>query len=377
MLNTKEAGPALPPGTLPRAPSQRLVLTGRSAEGQTPPEGPLAGWFERAGVRKDPHRLVIAQAVPGGDTGAEHKQGDNDVVAGAFGCRIDQQLRDGKTFFPPSLMPYLAHPLVQVLPPERLRTLAARHLYRYLAFTAHFETRVVNRALARIATSGTYPDLPVSARVDALKIYTDEGWHALFSLDLVAQLTAATGIRPLPYDFEPYLARLDAVGDDLLPGRPVLAQLLQVVVFETLVTSILCAVPTDRSVLNVVRETVADHARDEGRHHAYFAVFFQELWASLSLAERMAAAQCLPQLIRRSLEPDLIPTATALAAAGLSPQQTCTVLADSYPQDEQSAQVAWSARHSVRLFRDCGVLDVRGGRDAFGAADLLADPEIR
>ncbi len=319
----------------------------RRADVRTPPDGPLTGWFERAGVRKDPHRL---------------------------GGGIGRQLRDGKAFFPAALMPYLAHPLVRSLPPERRRALAARHLYQYLEFTAHFETRVVNRAMALIATGGTHAGLTGSAREDALKIYTDEGWHALHSLDLVAQLAAATDIPALPYDFGPYLARLDTVGDDLLPGQPVLAQLLQVVVFETLVTSILCEVPADHSVLSIVRETVADHARDEGRHHAYFAAFFRELWASLGPAERTGAARCLPQLIRRSLDPDPTPVRAALLAAGLSARQVGAVLAESYPQDARSAEIARSARHSVWLFRDCGVLDVPGARDAFGTAGLLGGP---
>lgn len=328
-------------------------------------EASLSGWFDRAGVRSDPHRLVEDPAprqVDGADTAGNPDAAD-----------IAAQLRAGKTFFPLALMPHVTHPLVQALPRDAARALAARHLYQYLTFTAHFETQVVNRATARIAAGGTDLHLPIGARVDALKIYTDEGWHALFSLDLVAQLAAATTIPALPYDFGPYLARLDSVCADLMPGKTVLAQLLQVVVFETLVTSILSAVPADQSVLDVVRETVADHARDEGRHHAYFSAFFRELWAGLDPSERSAAARCLPQLIRRSLEPDVTATRAALIAAGLSEPAVATVLAESYPAEGRTAEVARSARHSVRLFRICGVLDVPGGYDAFAAAGLLGN----
>jgi hypothetical protein len=331
-------------------------------------EGPLAGWFERAGVRHDPHHLVADLHAPSVVPGGGNPIGDTEASG------IEAQLRAGKTFFPLALMPHLTHPIVQALPPDRMRALAARHLYQYLTFTAQFESQVVNRATAQIAAGDTDIDLPIGARVDALKIYTDEGWHALCSLDLVAQLAAATRIPALPYDFRPYLARLDAVGADLLPGRPLLAQLLQVVVFETLVTSILSAVPADPTVLDVVRETVADHARDEGRHHAYFSAFFRELWAGLATSERTAAAQCLPQLIRRSLEPDLTATRATLLAAGLGPQRADTVLADSFPAEGRGAEIARSAKHSIRLFRNCGVLDVPGGRDAFASAGLLDDP---
>ena len=340
---------------------------------QTTPTGSatvLAGWFERAGVRQDPHRVVDESTAS--VLAADTDQGAEDAAPGIAG-----QLRAGKNFFPPALMPHLSHPYVQGLPPARVRALAARHLYEYLTFTAQFETQVVNRATARIAAGEAGTNVPIGARVDALKIYTDEGWHALYSLDLVAQLAAATHITPLAYDFQPFLDRLDGVGADLLPGRTLLAQLLQVVVFETLVTSILSAVPADHSVLDVVRETVADHARDEGRHHAYFSAFFRELWAGLSTADRTAAAQCLPQLIQRSLAPDLTATRTALKAAGLSEGKAETVLHESFPADGRIAEIAHDARHSVRLFRSCGVLDVPGGRDAFAAAGLLDQAEAR
>ncbi|MBT0768574.1 diiron oxygenase [Kineosporia sp. J2-2] len=305
---------------------------------------PLDGWYDRAGVRHDPHRRVT-EPDPG----------------------------PGQDFFPRHLMPHTTHPLVQALAPQRVRELEARHLYQYLSFTAHFETRVVNRAALHIAEDGSGVRVGTAARADALKIYTDEGYHALYSLDLVAQLEAATRIPALRHDFRPFLARLDLVGEQALPGRAVLAQLLQVVVFETLVTSILSAVPADPQVLGVVRETVADHARDEGRHHAYFSAFFRELWAGLGPAERAAAARCLPALVRRSLEPELTAHRAALLAAGLTAARVRTVLAESYPAEGTDARIAADARHTVRLFRDCGVLEQPGALDAFASAGLVGD----
>ncbi|MFL6161981.1 MAG: diiron oxygenase [Jatrophihabitantaceae bacterium] len=274
-------------------------------------------------------------------------------------------------FFPLELMPHVTHPLMRRLGPEAERMVAARHLFQYLLFTTHFELGVVNRATARIAQGDIGIRLPNAARADALKIYTDEAYHALSSIDLVARLEAVVGIQALPYDFAPYLTRLDEVGRHALPGRLQLAQLLQVVVFETLVTSILTVVPADRTVLDIVRDTVADHAEDERRHHAYFSAFFRELWAGLDRAERAATARCLPQLIRQSLQPDLTPTSKALAAAGMKPSDIRTVLAESYSNDRQVREAAIIARHSVRLFRNCGVLDTPEAVDAFEAAGLL------
>ncbi|MGW2223931.1 diiron oxygenase [Streptomyces formicae] len=298
-------------------------------------------WYERSGVRSGPHRTVTGPLEP------------------------------AARFFPHHLVPYWDHPLVRALPERRRQELLARHLYHYLNFTARFETRVVNRATERIADGRTGLDLPAQVRLDAYRIYCDEGYHALFSLDVVEQIAAATGIPPLPYAFDPFLRQLDGIGAELLAGEPVLAQLLQVVVFETLVTSVLDEVPKDRDVLPVVREIVRDHARDEGHHHVYFSRFFERLWHDLPASLRRRAARCLPELIVSSLSPDLRPVGAALTVAGLGPDAVRDVIADSYRSPASTAALRTSARHSVRLFRDAGVLELPGAAEAFGAAGLL------
>ncbi|MFF3644209.1 diiron oxygenase [Streptomyces sp. NPDC002564] len=300
-------------------------------------------WYERSGVRSGPHRTVTGPLDP------------------------------ASRFFPPHLVPYWNHPLVRALPERRRHELLARHLYHYLTFTAHFETRVVNRATERIADGRTGLALPAGVRLDAYRIYCDEGYHALFSLEVVEQIAAATGIAPLPYAFDPFLDRLDGIGAELLAGEPVLAQLLQVVVFETLVTSVLGDVPKDRAVLPVVRDVVRDHARDEGHHHVYFARFFERLWSDLPTPLRRRAAHCLPELIVSSLSPDLRPVGAALTVAGLGPDAVSDVIADSYRTPRGASALRATARHTVRLFRDAGVLELPGAADAFAAAGLLTD----
>lgn len=298
-------------------------------------------WYDRAGVRGGPRR------------------------------RLGDELAAGQLFFPPLLIPYGDHPLVRALPEPRRAEVFARHLFQYLGFTAQFETRVVNRATERIAGGRSGIDVGIPVRLDAYRIYCDEGYHSLYSLDVIDQISTASGISPTPYDFEPFLNRLDQVGEQALPGEPGLAPLLQVVVFEMLITAILNDVPKDPRVLTVVRDIVGDHARDEGWHHAFFARFFRELWAQQPTARRGRVARCLPALIRSSLLPDLRPVRASLAAAGLAPAVVAEVLRDAYPQDRVNTGIRTAARHAVRLFEESGVLEVPGGRDAFEAAELV------
>ncbi len=302
---------------------------------------PGRDWYDRAGVRTSPRR------------------------------RLAGELAAGQLFFPPALVPYLDHPLVAALPEDRRTALLARHLFHYLDFTAQFETQVVNRATERIAGGRSGMDVPIATRLDAYRIYVDEGYHSLYSLDVVDQISRAAGIAPAPYDFAPFLRRLDGVGERALPDEPLLAQLLQVVVFEMLITAILNDVPKDPRVLTLVRDIVRDHARDEGRHHVFFARLFRELWAQETTARRGRVARCLPGLIRSSLLPDLTPVRVSLAAAGLPTRAVADVVRDAYPRERVDESVRAASRHAVRLFEETGVLDVDGGREAFAAAGLL------
>lgn len=299
-----------------------------------------SSWYHRAGVRVTPRRVL--------------------------GDELDR----GQLFFSPTLIPYWDHPLVTALSPLRRSELLARHLYHYLEFTAQFEMRVVNRAVERIAGGRTGVTCSADTRLEAYQIYCDEGYHSLYSFDLIAQVSAATGIAPLPYDFEPFRRRLDLVGERVMPHESVLTQLLQVVVFETLISSILNDIPKDPRVLTAVRDIVHDHSRDEGRHHAFFSTFFKSLWGEQTQTARARIAQCLPDLIRASLSPDLRPVHAALMASGLDNESAKHVLSDSYVPARVTAGIRAASRHTVRLFEATGVFDVPGGQDAFEAAGL-------
>jgi hypothetical protein len=302
---------------------------------------PLRDWYDRAGVRVDPRRTLAGE------------------------------LTGGKVLFPARLIPYLGHPLLAGLDEQARAAMVARHTYDYFAFTAHFETRVVNRATEMLANGRVDVPLQRDIRLDAYKIYCDEAYHALYSFDVVQQLESASGVAALPYDFTPFLNRLDDVSTGVMADRGSLPQLLQVVVFETLVTTLLSELPKDPDLVELVRDTVRDHARDEGRHHSFFSHVFRELWAGLDPAARRETARCLPRLIGHSLRPDLRPVRANLAAAGLTPELSEELIRDVYQPETVRRGVREQAAQSVKLFRSCGVLDLPEGLDAFHEEGLL------
>jgi len=270
----------------------------------------------------------------------------------------------GEEFFPAPLVPHLGHPTVVGSDDATRRYLAAQHLYQWLHFTVNFEVSVVNRATLTIADGSSGVAVPDSARLSAYKIYVDEGFHSLESLRVVRQVETLSGIRALPYDFTPFLRHLDAVGSDSREHLS-LVRLLQVVVFETLITSIFADIPNDTRVLPVVRQLVADHAADERRHHAFFASFFRELWSRLDPRLRDLTAELLPDLVVRSLQPATRPAFDALVTCGFSPDAAREVVAGAYNPDAVTLGIRFAARKTIALFEDCGVLDRVGARDNF------------
>jgi hypothetical protein len=302
--------------------------------------GPLDSWYYAAGVRSDARRL--------------------------FQDEEDQ----GKVFFPADLVPYLGHDAVRELAPDRLREISIRHLYQFLLSTAHLETRVVNRGAERIANNRAGLDLPMSNRLDAFKVYCDEGYHSLYSLDLADQIADATGVAVPSWDYGGFVDRLEETTRRLLPDEPALAQLLQVIVFETLITAVLNEVPNNTDVVTAVRDITRDHARDEGRHHRYFAALFQELWAQLTPSLRFRVSRALPQLIHDCLTWDLEPVRSSLRLAGVTEDTARTVLDDCYGGDAGTQRIRDIARATVRMCETTGVFDVPGAAEAFAAHGL-------
>ncbi len=308
--------------------------------------GPLDSWYESAGVRGGVRRML-------------HDESDA-----------------GKVFFPERLVPHLAHEAVAALPAEQRRGLAVRHLYQFLLSTTHLETRVVNRGAELIANGRCGIPLAARTRLDAFKVYCDEGYHSLYSLDLADQVEATTGIAIPRWDYGGFVTRLGEAAARTLPGHPALAPLLQTVVFETLVTSILNEVPPDTSVVTTVRDLVRDHAKDEGRHHRFFTAFFHELWHGLDAGARSAVAFALPSLLKSCLVWDFAPVHASLRLAGLDASTAAAVVDDCSRGEAGDRRVREICRASLRMCASAGVFRVPGAVDAFAAHGLLTGQEF-
>jgi hypothetical protein len=279
---------------------------------------------------------------------------------------------DGQLFFPPELVPGIDHPaLAAVMTPECRQRILMHRLHVYLSFTTDLEQLVVNPVTQLLSREQLGFDLPKPMLRDAYKICADESWHALFSDDLADQIVAATGEQPVALPRPRFLTELDRLSageDSSIRG---LTSLFFTVVSETLISAILCGIPHDRRVVSAVRDTVADHAEDEGRHHAFYAKFFEYAWHQLGPAQRAAIGPLLPEFVTAFLAPDPGALTAVLAVAPLGVETVRGIVEESTPAAEVRASIRKAASASLRMFTQNGVLDDPRTHDRFAEMGLV------
>jgi hypothetical protein len=112
---------------------------------------------------------------------------------------LEQQLSI-RDWFPPAFIPYCKHPLIDTAGRPMAQRLAANHLVYFLDYTTLLEHRVVNRAVETLVHGELDVPIPRQMKTAALQLYTDEGYHALFSNEVAEQVAALYDIhdRRLP-----------------------------------------------------------------------------------------------------------------------------------------------------------------------------------
>jgi P-aminobenzoate N-oxygenase AurF len=286
--------------------------------------------------------------------------------------RILGEHLDGKVFFPPELVPGIDHAAVKaVTTPELEQRILMHRLHAYLTFTTDLEQLVVNPVTQLLSREKLGFDLPKPMLRDAFRICTDESWHALFSDDLADQIIEATGEKPVGLPRPRFLTELDRISAGEDAGIRGLTSLFFTVVSETLISAILCGIPHDARVITAVRETVADHAEDEGRHHAFYAKFFEYAWHQLGPAQRAAVGPLLPEFIVAFLAPDGAALSAILAVAPLDADTVRGVVEESTPTAQVQAAVRRAASSTLRMFTHNHVLDDRRTHERFAELGLV------
>lgn len=303
-------------------------------------QSPFDGWYDGAAVRSAPRRVVAEEGY----------------------------------VFSPDFVPIASHPLVRALPEHQYREVITRHAYRYLDFTAVLESAVVNPLALAIARGTTQIDVPAAMRLDAYKIYCDEAYHALFSADLAAQARLSTGVAgidsPTPY----FMRRLSELHASCVSSHRSLVDLLFVICSEMLISGTLTQIRPHPEASTGIYEAVRDHAKDEGRHHAYFSQLLGVLWGQLDSAHRKVAALMIPSLVAAFMDPDIPAMRRELVEYDLTSADVEEILAVTYSADVVRPGIEAAATHIVRAMRDLDALGDEEVLSQFVLHGIIAAP---
>lgn len=273
--------------------------------------------------------------------------------------------------FSPSLVPALRHPLIIDRGDEFAVRLLANRFFTYADFTSVLEREAINVVTERLARKDFWCSLPQSMYIGAGRIYTDEAFHAQESDEIIAAIGRSIQMEPKHLHRPRFMTMMDSLCSDFDTAGQKLAFIGFSMVSETLISSILDYIPNDPLVVGEVRAFVREHARDEGRHHAYFSDLLTYGWPRLPKAQQQLLGPLLPKFVRWFLEPDLQWLTSFLREEGLSQKHVERVIGESYVESEVSDSIRLAARQSITLFNEIGVFESSECREAFGIADLI------
>ncbi|UQS13759.1 diiron oxygenase [Pseudomonas sp. HS6] len=236
---------------------------------------------------------------------------------------IAQQL-ETRHWFPPAFLPYLAHPAIEAAGRSVVHRLTANHLVHFLDYTTLLEHRIVNRAVEVIVHGELPVDVSPAMKTAAFQLYTDEGYHALFSHQVAEQIAGFYAITGRPV-MPKRITRMNGLIDRTLQEQRPLTWFLLGFVSETIIARELLDVCRD-SLVSGVNDMLRDHLTDEARHSRYFTEVFHYLWLHLGAQQRTFTATTLLEIIGIFFEVDKQWLQQSLCDAGIADNAVLEIL---------------------------------------------------
>ncbi|MBT2296858.1 diiron oxygenase [Pseudomonas fluorescens] len=282
---------------------------------------------------------------------------------------LEQQLAS-RDWFAPAFIPYIEHPLIEAAGRAIAQRLAANHLVYFLDYTTLLEHRVVNRAVETIVHGELAVPIPSQMKTAALQLYTDEGYHALFSSEVAEQIAALYDIRDRSLPRR--IGRLLGVIDATSPADRPLAWFLLGFVSETIIAKELLSI-TRETLVSTVYQMLRNHLEDEARHSRYFSEVFQYLWSALAPEQRTLAARLLLDIIGLYFEPDIPWLMRSLASVGFDEQDALKIVANLLQPDAHARRVRSGAISTFTAMQQAGFFDDGANRQMFFQAGFIDD----
>ncbi len=273
--------------------------------------------------------------------------------------------------FSPDLVPLISHHAISEDSSHRI-TVLAYSLLDHLHFSTQVELNYVNPVCTDLAQGKAPVALTTEQRNDALRIYCDEGGHALFLENLSTQVEMAFGINRSVLGHPKFdLTVQKILADHETRLSPNLIRLFFVCITETLYAASFGKIPHDAQVAPIVRAVISDHIADEALHYVYFRNLFPSLWHSLSPWDKEDIGQLLPQFVRAFLEPDRQCGYSILRELSFTAKDADGILEEVYVPGQIAEVVRKAAIPALKMVEAADVLLIPSVKQAFEDYELV------
>jgi hypothetical protein len=239
----------------------------------------------------------------------------------------------------------------------------------FLDYTTLLEHRIVNRAVEVIVHRELPIYVPLPMKHAALQLYTDEGYHALFSNRLAEQIANFYGITGRPA-IPQRITRLNALIARTPEKNRALAWFLLGFVSETIIARELLDVCRD-SLVSSVNDMLRDHLADEARHSRYFAEAFHYFWLSMNTRQRTFASRTLLEIIGTFFEADERWLQQSLRGVGIADSDVMEIVGGMTTVHANRARARSGAIATLDALRKAGFFALPYNQKLFAKAGLI------
>ena len=259
-----------------------------------------------------------------------------------------------KSWHLPNYAGILEHEDLRDLPEPDKEFVRGTQLLEFVSKQTLFEVECVNKVAAEIAHGKTNIDVSDELRNDALKIYTDEGYHAYYTQKLALQIQKhfnVSGVE-LNHFVDPFYAKIEALYNLRGTNNKKLSRIGLVIAGE-------CQIVSDISdemrgiVHEPIREMFKAHMADEVFHANFFSNYFQVIWGKISHKERFVLAASICDAIRLLSAPRTDVYYYSLGKLGYGEAEIKRLISAVYHTDEWRVdKVKRRARPMMKLLSD-------------------------
>lgn len=276
---------------------------------------------------------------------------------------------ENKDWFPPAFLPYLNHPLIKKTGKATTQRLSANHLVYFLDYTTILEHKIVNRSVEILVHGELGIAIPQQMKTAALQLYTDEGYHALFSdiiAEQVARLYTIKNRHTQPHRITRLLTLVDQTGQDHIA----LAWFFVGFVSETIIAKELLCI-TRNTLVSSVYQMLKEHLEDEARHSRYFSEVFHYLWSTIDATQHRFAADLLLDVILIFFEVDAEWLTESLMSVDIPPSSAAEVIISVQDSQAHIQRARAGATATLLAMKKSGFFDLDYNQQLFIDAGLI------